>query len=104
MLKNFLNSNTFHLQVLINQLKEVAPAIQKSISECTDKVQSISSTLPPMTRHRGQSSSPVQAQSTGRTLVILQRVHHEKLNTYFDMLNLDQSTYRTDLLLPSGNI
>ncbi|KAL0014484.1 hypothetical protein SO802_001553 [Lithocarpus litseifolius] len=55
-------------QVLINQLKEVAPAIQKSISECTDKVQSISSTLPPMTRHRGQSSSPVQAQSTGRTL------------------------------------
>lgn len=55
-------------QVLINQLKEVAPAIQKSISECTDKVQTISSTLPPMTRHRGQSTSPIQAQSTGRTL------------------------------------
>jgi hypothetical protein len=64
--------NTFHVQVLINQLKEVAPAIQKSISECTDKVQTISSTLPPMTRHRGQSTSPIQAQSTGRTLVILQ--------------------------------
>lgn len=55
-------------QVLINQLREVAPAIQKSISECTDKVQSISSTVPPVTRHRGQSTSPLQAQSSGRTL------------------------------------
>ncbi|XP_040361798.1 eukaryotic translation initiation factor 3 subunit A-like [Rosa chinensis] len=41
-------------QVLINQLKEVAPAIQKSISEWTDKVDSISSNLPPMTKHPGQ--------------------------------------------------
>ncbi|PRQ22292.1 hypothetical protein RchiOBHm_Chr6g0248701 [Rosa chinensis] len=41
-------------QVLINQLKEVAPAIQKSILECTDKVDSISSNLPPMTKHPGQ--------------------------------------------------
>ncbi|XP_059451649.1 AUGMIN subunit 6 [Corylus avellana] len=55
-------------QVLNNQLREVAPAIQKSISECTEKVQSISSTLPSMTRHRGQSTSPLQAQSSGRTL------------------------------------
>ncbi|KAG6716152.1 hypothetical protein I3842_04G033100 [Carya illinoinensis] len=55
-------------QVLINQLKEVAPAIQQSISECTEKVQSISSTLPPMTRHHGQSILPIQAQSSGRTL------------------------------------
>lgn len=55
-------------QVLINQLKEVAPAIQKSISECTDKVDSISSNLPPMTKHPGRSTSPSQAQSSGRTL------------------------------------
>ncbi|KAH0984977.1 hypothetical protein GBA52_012154 [Prunus armeniaca] len=55
-------------QVLINQLKEVAPAIQKSISECTDKVDSISSSLPPMTKHPGRSTSPIQAQSSGRTL------------------------------------
>ncbi|PRQ48288.1 putative proteasome component (PCI) domain-containing protein [Rosa chinensis] len=41
-------------QVLINQLKEVAPAIQKSISEWTDKVDSISSNLPPMIKHPGQ--------------------------------------------------
>ncbi|KAB2614052.1 hypothetical protein D8674_036368 [Pyrus ussuriensis x Pyrus communis] len=55
-------------QVLINQLKEVAPAIQKSISECTDKVDSISSSLPPMTKQPGRSTSPIQAQSSGRTL------------------------------------
>ncbi|KAE8706275.1 serine/threonine protein phosphatase 2A 57 kDa regulatory subunit B' theta isoform [Hibiscus syriacus] len=55
-------------QVLINQLKEVAPSIEKSISECTEKVNSISSNLPPMTKHRGQASSPNQAQSSGRTL------------------------------------
>ncbi|XP_068335657.1 AUGMIN subunit 6-like [Pyrus communis] len=55
-------------QVLINQLKEVAPAIQRSISECTDKVDSISSSLPPMTKQPGRSTSPIQAQSSGRTL------------------------------------
>ncbi|CAN6702849.1 unnamed protein product [Malus baccata var. baccata] len=55
-------------QVLINQLKEVAPAIQKSISECTDKVDSISSSLPPMTKQPGRSTSPIQALSNGRTL------------------------------------
>ncbi|GMJ04320.1 augmin subunit 6, GEMINI POLLEN 3 [Hibiscus trionum] len=55
-------------QVLINQLKEVAPSIEKSISECTEKVNSISSNLPPMAKHRGQASSPNQAQSSGRTL------------------------------------
>ncbi|KAG7985812.1 hypothetical protein I3843_03G046300 [Carya illinoinensis] len=55
-------------QVLINQLKEVAPAIQQSISECTEKVQNISSALPSMTRHCSQSTSPLQAQSSGRTL------------------------------------
>ncbi|XVF60115.1 hypothetical protein PTKIN_Ptkin08bG0017800 [Pterospermum kingtungense] len=55
-------------QVLINQLKEVAPSIQKSISECTEKVNNISSNLPTMAKHRGQATSPIQAQSSGRTL------------------------------------
>ncbi|KAG8637708.1 AUGMIN subunit 6 [Manihot esculenta] len=55
-------------QVLINQLKEVAPAIQNSIAECTEKVNNISSSLPPMPNHRGRATSPVQAQSSGRTL------------------------------------
>ncbi|KAL5793331.1 hypothetical protein ACOSP7_001925 [Xanthoceras sorbifolium] len=55
-------------QVLINQLKEVAPSIQKSISDCTEKVNGISSTLPPMAKHRGRASSPIQAQSSGRTV------------------------------------
>ncbi|XVF57873.1 hypothetical protein PTKIN_Ptkin07bG0017600 [Pterospermum kingtungense] len=55
-------------QVLINQLKEVAPAIQKSISKCTDNVNSISSTLPSMTKHHTQATSPIQTQSNGRTL------------------------------------
>ncbi|KAK8333177.1 hypothetical protein V6Z12_A10G185400 [Gossypium hirsutum] len=55
-------------QVLINQLKEVAPAIQKSISNCTEKVNGISSNLPSMVKHHGQATSPIQAQSSGRTL------------------------------------
>ncbi|KAB2008337.1 hypothetical protein ERO13_D10G085200v2 [Gossypium hirsutum] len=55
-------------QVLINQLKEVAPAIQKSISNCTGKVNGISSNLPSMAKHHGQATSPIQAQSSGRTL------------------------------------
>ncbi|XP_020229046.1 AUGMIN subunit 6 isoform X2 [Cajanus cajan] len=53
-------------QVLINQLKDVAPTIQKSISECTEKVNCIASNLPPMNRHNGQSTSPIQTQSSGR--------------------------------------
>ncbi|KAG9141980.1 hypothetical protein Leryth_009333 [Lithospermum erythrorhizon] len=55
------------IQVLINQLKEVAPAMQNSISELTEEVNSISSNLPPLTRHQGRSGSPIQAQSS-RTL------------------------------------
>ncbi|EXC31381.1 hypothetical protein L484_017662 [Morus notabilis] len=55
-------------QVLINQLKEVAPAIQNSISDCTEKVNSIYSNLPPVVKRPGRSTSPIQAQSSGRTL------------------------------------
>ncbi|KGN58203.1 AUGMIN subunit 6 isoform X1 [Cucumis sativus] len=58
------------LQVLINQLKEVAPGIQKSITECTEKVNNISLSLPPVTKHPVRSmSSPMQAQTSGRTSV-----------------------------------
>ncbi|XP_023527979.1 AUGMIN subunit 6-like [Cucurbita pepo subsp. pepo] len=57
------------LQVLINQLKEVAPGIQKSISECTEKVNNISLNLPPATKHPVRSMSPMQAQTSGRTSV-----------------------------------
>ncbi|KAE9619879.1 putative HAUS augmin-like complex subunit 6 [Lupinus albus] len=53
-------------QVLINQLKDVTPAIKKSISECTEKVNCITSNLPPVTRHHNQSTSPIQAHSNGR--------------------------------------
>ncbi|XVE84101.1 hypothetical protein DITRI_Ditri16bG0142500 [Diplodiscus trichospermus] len=55
-------------QVLMNQLKEVAPAIQESISNCTEKVNGISSNMPSMAKHRGQTTSLIQAQSSGRTL------------------------------------
>ncbi|KAL0377341.1 UNVERIFIED_CONTAM: AUGMIN subunit [Sesamum radiatum] len=54
------------IQVLINQLKDVAPTIQNSISELTEEVNSISSNLPPVMKLR--SNSPIQAQSSGRTL------------------------------------
>lgn len=56
------------IQVLINQLKEVAPAIQNSVSELTEEVNSLSSSLLPLAKHRGRSNSPIQAQSSGRTL------------------------------------
>ncbi|KAL4363087.1 hypothetical protein GQ457_04G033660 [Hibiscus cannabinus] len=55
-------------QVLINQLEEVAPSIQRSISECMEKVNSISPNLPAMAEHRDQTTSPIQAQSSRRTL------------------------------------
>ncbi|KAK4477336.1 hypothetical protein RD792_016553 [Penstemon davidsonii] len=54
------------IQVLINQLKDVAPTIQNSISELTEEVNSISSDLPPAMKLR--SNSPNQAQSSGRML------------------------------------
>ncbi|OAY25593.1 AUGMIN subunit 6 [Manihot esculenta] len=57
-----------NFQVLINQLKEVAPAIQQSISECSEKVNDMSSSLPPMPKCHGRATSPMQAQSSGRTL------------------------------------
>ncbi|XP_071734961.1 AUGMIN subunit 6 [Rutidosis leptorrhynchoides] len=56
------------IQVLVNQLKGVAPAIQNSISELSEEVNSISANLPQMTNHHARSTSPIQAQSTGRTM------------------------------------
>ncbi|XP_018485242.1 AUGMIN subunit 6 isoform X2 [Raphanus sativus] len=53
-------------QVLINQLKEVSPAIQKSILECTEKVNNLPPTLPPATRSKGQAASLLQSQGSGR--------------------------------------
>ncbi|CAA0824510.1 Unknown protein [Striga hermonthica] len=54
------------IQVLINQLKDVSPNIQNSITELMEEVDSISSNLPPVMKVR--SSSLAQAQSNGRTL------------------------------------
>ncbi|KAL7170411.1 hypothetical protein ACSBR2_035307 [Camellia fascicularis] len=55
-------------QVLINQMKDVAPAIQNSITEVTEEVNSISSNLPPVTQHHGRSTSSIPAQSSGTTM------------------------------------
>ncbi|KAG2307800.1 hypothetical protein Bca52824_027548 [Brassica carinata] len=52
-------------QVLINQLKEVSPAIQNSILECTEKVNNLPATLPPAMRSNGQAASLLQAQGEG---------------------------------------
>ncbi|KAL0431593.1 UNVERIFIED_CONTAM: AUGMIN subunit [Sesamum radiatum] len=54
------------IQVLINQLKDVAPTIQNSISELTDEVNSLSPDLPLVMKLRANSS--IEAQSSGRTL------------------------------------
>ncbi|KAJ9540333.1 hypothetical protein OSB04_026839 [Centaurea solstitialis] len=57
-----------HRQHLASIQACVAPAIQNSISELSEEVNSISSNLPQLTNHCGRSTSPVQAQSTGRTM------------------------------------
>lgn len=51
-------------------MKEVAPSIQKSISDCTEKVNSMSSNLPSMTKHSGGSTSPIQAHRSGKMMVL----------------------------------
>ncbi|KAI8533496.1 hypothetical protein RHMOL_Rhmol10G0015700 [Rhododendron molle] len=56
------------IQVLINQLKDVAPTLQNSITELTLEVNSISSNLPPGAELHGRSTSPIQAQTGGRTM------------------------------------
>ncbi|PSR87516.1 AUGMIN subunit like [Actinidia chinensis var. chinensis] len=56
------------IQVLINQLKDVGPAIQNSIMELTEEVNSISSKPPPPTKHHGRSTSSIQSQSSGRAM------------------------------------
>ncbi|KAI4388767.1 hypothetical protein MLD38_001070 [Melastoma candidum] len=53
-------------QVLINQLKEVAPAIQRSISECTEQVNSFPSAIFPITKSRNSSFVASQSLSSGR--------------------------------------
>ncbi|GMH24858.1 hypothetical protein Nepgr_026701 [Nepenthes gracilis] len=55
------------IQVLINQLKEAAPSIQNSIAKLTEEVNRTSS-LPHLKKHVVQSTLPVQAQSSGRTV------------------------------------
>ncbi|XP_059284825.1 AUGMIN subunit 6-like isoform X1 [Lycium ferocissimum] len=55
------------IQVLINQLKEVAPAIQNSITQLTDEVNSVSSSLLPMAENHARSHSLVQGQNSRRT-------------------------------------
>ncbi|XP_011097327.1 AUGMIN subunit 6 [Sesamum indicum] len=54
------------IQVLINQLKDVAPTIRNSISELTDEVNSLSPDLPLVMKLR--ANSPIEAQSSGRML------------------------------------
>ncbi|XP_058187053.1 AUGMIN subunit 6-like [Rhododendron vialii] len=56
------------IQVLINQLKDVAPTLQNSITELTLEVNSISSNLPPGAELHGRSTSPIHAQTGGRTM------------------------------------
>ncbi|KAK6796987.1 hypothetical protein RDI58_004688 [Solanum bulbocastanum] len=56
------------IQVLIHQLKEVGPAIQNSIAQLTEEVNSVSSSLLPMAEHHARSHSLVQAQNSRQTL------------------------------------
>ncbi|RID65921.1 hypothetical protein BRARA_D01091 [Brassica rapa] len=46
--------------------KEVSPAIQKSILECTEKVNNLPPTLPPATRSNEHAASLLQSQGSGR--------------------------------------
>ncbi|XP_010441231.1 PREDICTED: AUGMIN subunit 6-like isoform X2 [Camelina sativa] len=86
-------------QVLINQLKEVSPAIQKSISECTEKVNSLLPTLPPVTRSNGQASSLLQSQGSGR---IMEGVSNDvtELTSTMSNVQLDKVSASPTLKLP----
>ncbi|KAL2943158.1 AUGMIN subunit 6 [Bienertia sinuspersici] len=57
------------IQVLINQLKDVAPAIQNSIAELTEEVNTVSSSLPLMNKCPGQFNVPLEAQSSGKAMI-----------------------------------
>ncbi|KAF9597636.1 hypothetical protein IFM89_020196 [Coptis chinensis] len=50
----------------VHMTLDSALALEKSISELTAEVSTISSTLPPMAKYQGRSTSPIQAQSSGR--------------------------------------
>ncbi|KAI3851894.1 hypothetical protein MKW98_019893 [Papaver atlanticum] len=52
-------------------IKETAPAIKNSIPELQEEVNSISSTLPPMTSHQVRSTSLIQAQSSSGRIAVL---------------------------------
>ncbi|XP_061374059.1 AUGMIN subunit 6-like [Gastrolobium bilobum] len=103
-------------QVLINQLKEVAPTIQKSISECKEKVNCISSYLPPINRnHGGSTMSPIQAQRSGRMVIIvpddvgeltsrISNVHLDKVSVSPPTLKLPQLFSLTPSSGKTGNL
>ncbi|CAM8962511.1 unnamed protein product [Rhodiola kirilowii] len=86
-------------QVLINQLKEVTPTIQKSISECTDKVDIIASSLPQTTRVNGWSNSAIESHCSEKdngtddvsnVASQLSNVHFEKVSASPPTLKLPQ--------------
>ncbi|KAI3775647.1 hypothetical protein L1987_45395 [Smallanthus sonchifolius] len=102
------------IQVLVNQLKGVAPVIQSSISELTEEVNNISTKLPQVKHHHGRSISPVQAQSTGRTMESssdevtdvtsrLSLVHIDKVSSTPAALKLPPLFSLTNSTAKSGN-
>jgi len=57
------------LQVLINQLKEVAPSMQKSITQLNEEVNSISAGLNLMNNRPSWSTFPMQVQSSEKVVL-----------------------------------
>ncbi|ONK77703.1 uncharacterized protein A4U43_C02F9640 [Asparagus officinalis] len=85
------------IQGLINQLKEAVPVMQKSIADLTEEVNSISPCT--IDEYSARSSSPVQAQSSGRSL----ESSNDEVNEMISKLNsiqLEKGTSSPALKLP----
>ncbi|KAG9446426.1 hypothetical protein H6P81_012554 [Aristolochia fimbriata] len=85
------------IQAFINQLKEVAPTMEETISELTEEVNRISPIVP-IAKYDGRSTSPNQAQSSGRTHNISDEV--SDVSSKMSSIQLEKASTGPALKLP----
>ncbi|XP_068667027.1 AUGMIN subunit 6-like [Aristolochia californica] len=85
------------IQAFINQLKEVAPTIEETISELTEEVNRISPVVP-IDKYDGRSTPPNQAQSSGRTLDMSNEV--SDVTSKMSSIQLEKASTSPALKLP----
>ncbi|XP_068667411.1 AUGMIN subunit 6-like [Aristolochia californica] len=85
------------VQAFINQLKEVAPTIEETISELTEEVNRISPVVP-IAKYNGRSTSSNQSQSSGRTIDIFDEV--SDVTSKISSIQLEKASTSPALKLP----